>query len=220
MQRLPFWVAAMVASSGCVHGPQVPPESRGTIPLVVSNHHDNAICTLRMYPVGAVSNAENWLGGGYKAEEIAPGHDRTFQIKTGTYEVRIIGCNGAWGADTRRALVVRGPTYLGVGAGQGDRPAGYIATRLSPHPIQQYTPGTDTGTEGAAEEPGGESTGSTEAPTSTSTDSGSPPPSHTETTCKGPGSVVNMSPECCSNKTKLVRNNTTRVCCDSGADCT
>lgn len=167
----PVAAACLVACGGILAS--VPDESKGNLPLKVDNEVADKVCVFSMTPQGSTSNV-NWLHRVY----IFGGAVREFDVKPGTYALRVAGCgDGAYHAEVP-ALRIDGPTYLTIGRNRVDIPPGFrprqiavlgtVADYVKPPPPATYqggggpaAPGGEpAGEEPAGEEPAGESSSS------------------------------------------------------------
>ena len=235
MQKDTSMKAILVATfglAGClIHGPHVPTDLQGTIPVRIANRTSDPICAVAIIPYQSSAGAvkDNWLGDGFRQQPIAPGAEREFKIKAGSYRVGVGACNFRWGAGTQQGkLEIASATYIAIGA-HAEGPEGFRSVDL-PVVAAQVPQG---GGAPAGEEAAAPAEGDQPAESDSSSESSDSSPSSEESSsseespsapaaaprdCKPLGAAVNSSNDCCSGATKLTPDGTKNICCDHETD--
>ena len=234
MQKDTSMKAILVATfglglAGClIHGPHVPADLEGTIPVRIANRTADPICAVSILPYASTSSRiDNWLGDSFRQQKIAPGSEREFKIKAGEYRVGVASCDARWGAGTQQGkLEIASATYIAIGV-HAQGPEGFrsvdlpvVATQVPQGggaPAGEEVAAPAEGDQPAAESSEAESSSSS-SEESPSTGEASAAPAAAPRDCKPLGAAVNSSNDCCSGATKLTPDGTKNICCDHETD--
>jgi hypothetical protein len=193
-------------------GPHVPGAFQGTTKITVANASDAEMCAFTL--LAGDGKPDNWLGEKSKLESVAPGGQRSFDIKPGTYHVvaglflpraRGGSCQGgeflaAAGTKGPATVDIKGPSLITIGPRATAPIEGMELIAFPNYVTERFAGG------GAAQAPAAdEAAPAAEAPA-----------------CKGVGADVKGFDECCSGKdrsTTTAEHGGPYKCCESGDGC-
>ena len=121
-----FALAAAIAACATA-GRDYRTQYAGSLPLVIENQTDAAICEARIAPAGqSASSSRNWLDGSLRS-----GQSREFDVKAGSYALEVRPCGSAGRRRELPGLALSGPTEIILFDQEPPRPSGGRAQVLT-----------------------------------------------------------------------------------------